>query len=837
MTEVPERGAGSSLFVGREEVIEPVVDSLVARRGYGLRTAGTWGIGKSYLVDELVQRAAECEAEVFTPIRAGNYVPRANRTTESEADTLDYLRNFDSYIRLLTALIAGCESDELEGLDLALGSAQSAVASVRNGPVDYHPEIHAGGSITASDEAGIGNLFYEGSEPTLSIEATITHEVWALEKALSVAIDAAAGWRGAVLLIDEFEQLDGYLVGDWLLKLVTSLRNAVVVIAARGSVANIAGAQDFNPLDLRPFDDAEVRAYLTGRLGAAATTPTLVDRVLEFSKGLPQAVAMAADLVEQRRDLGGAEDLGDVQFDASTPATTTLLSEIVGDLSKSDDVASKDVAKILREARVARRLDEDLIHHLVFRKPYADGSPDEQQRASHALNALVAYSFVEEVTGAAQDRLGRFRFHEYIRRAQPPPGDPELRINEEHVHERLAAYYEQRLADYDDAQTDNGAYLRWYKYEQLEWQRLTMEWLHHSGRLQRPDAREAARLEFARTVLSAFWWWGCYVDFDFCEQLIKDWERTQPSSERQWSASLRSILAHYPRGYVKLGAGDWEEVARALKQLRAGAGLARDNGLGRVSDGDPGARRHALTRRYTHALVTLLLAHSYRYRPGMGDIAIPLFNEAIDAFSPVDSAAVAWTTFELAEFTAELGDFGGAVAGLAKAAQLAIEDEDLELLANLHRLHGDIGWATDGDVETIVESTARAVLRSYAFLIEPNPPDLYTVTFYEEMRERAAGRLIAIGERAGPEAAGDAADLLARRLVALGTVTEPAAAGAIARGESPTVAELMSELMPPPPIVGLAALDDERFYVSARRVLAAVRTDPSDAALAKLATS
>ena len=31
------------------------------------------------------------------------------------------------------------------------------------------------------------------------------------------------------------------------------------------------------------------------------------------------------------------------------------------------------------------------------------------------------------------------------------------------------------------------------------------------------------RLEIARLFLDGFWWWGCYVPFPFCEEILADW--------------------------------------------------------------------------------------------------------------------------------------------------------------------------------------------------------------------------------------------------------------------------------------------------------------------------
>ena len=145
-------------------------------------------------------------------------------------------------------------------------------------------------------------------------------------------------------------------------------------------------------------------------------------------------------------------------------------------------------------------------------------------------------------------------------------------------------------------------------------------------------------------------------------------------------------------------------------------------------------------------------------------------------------------------------------------------------------MHGDITAAT-ADWEASVDATARAVLRAYAFLNEPEPPDPYTVAFYQEMRERAAQRLLDLRERNGEDA-----EVAAKRLLEqLEILRRPfqlddGATTALASGDR---AALVALLPPPPSQLGDDALDDETFATTAARVLNNVRKDPSDSALAE----
>src|SRR5207249_1529070 len=102
----------------------------------------------------------------------------------------------------------------------------------------------------------------------------------------------------------------------------------------------------------------------------------------------------------------------------------------------------------------------------------------------------------------------------------PTEGEYSLRT----LHDRAARYYTTELARTDQKRTQESAYLQWYRYEDAEWQRLIQAWLYH---LAHTDERSHARLALARVYFDAFWWWGAYVEFPFCEELLDTWEQTQ----------------------------------------------------------------------------------------------------------------------------------------------------------------------------------------------------------------------------------------------------------------------------------------------------------------------
>ena len=77
-----------------------------------------------------------------------------------------------------------------------------------------------------------------------------------------------------------------------------------------------------------------------------------------------------------------------------------------------------------------------------------------------------------------------------------------------------------------------------------------------------------------------------------------------------------------------------------------------------------------------------------------------------------------------------------------EAVAAALDEDDFELTANLHRLCADIRWH-EGNKDEAFAAHARAVLHAYLFqsMTPSHRPDAYTVAFYLEHVERVFERL------------------------------------------------------------------------------------------------
>jgi hypothetical protein len=236
------------------------------------------------------------------------------------------------------------------------------------------------------------------------------------------------------------------------------------------------------------------------------------------------------------------------------------------------------------------------------------------------------------------------------------------------------------------------------------------------------------------------------------------------------------------------------------------------------------------------AFTSIFEAHTERFRTGRADLALPSYADALAHLdADEDAAAAAWSTFEFAELQHELGNRQAAAEGLREAARVLRKsgDEDLELRANLHRLRADLAAEDDPAADAVLDGTARAVLWAFAFQIEPNgAPDDYTVAFYDELRERAAGRILAVRDAAADDSvAAEAAVRLASFLDPIASPFDLHVDAAAARAALDDRAKLKALLTPPAPEVGDAGLADARFATTARRIALRLAGDPSDSAL------
>ena len=69
--------------------------------------------------------------------------------------------------------------------------------------------------------------------------------------------------------------------------------------------------------------------------------------------------------------------------------------------------------------------------------------------------------------------------------------------------------------------------------------------------------------------VDAWWWWGSYVPYPFCEELLADWaemaDMSQDKTDRDWGNWLRDLYLLYPKGWRrKASPDDWRSLRQRL---------------------------------------------------------------------------------------------------------------------------------------------------------------------------------------------------------------------------------------------------------------------------------
>ncbi|MEU4470171.1 hypothetical protein [Micromonospora sp. NPDC023888] len=540
------------------------------------------------------------------------------------------------------------------------------------------------------------------------------------------------GGQRAVLLIDGFETLIDDAVGQWFVRLAARLPNTTVVLSLVPREFAEHGQQVLDPAlvqELPRFTAAETRAYLAHHLGDQVGA-RLTDVVYGFTGGHPYGLSLVVRFMHAHRE----EALDPDRLQG-------LLSRLSQGDRQVDDLVravirperNPDVWQVAEIASLLNSFDVPMLVSILAGEELG-AAPD---RVGDAVRRIEHLGLIDPLPV-----VGRFRLHDFIR---PSMAEALREFQPErwaHIHRRAAAYYYERIMSLEDKTST--VYGSWFKYENVVWQMYEAEWLSHSARL--VDEREVVRAQFIVLFLEAFWWWALYVDFSFCHQLLDSWQRaTRDDLDRDLVKELRRFHENYPTGPDKPAGAHWTEVRHALRTI---------GNLCGVRNGWRDARYSAEVqeiRRKAWLYLGVFNAHSYWYDRQFA-VADAAYRRLEPEFLDLDDEwLLAWIYFEWAEVALGAGDRPSAGArcrqssGWVRKLAEAGESES-ELLANLHRLLGDLFSDTDRTIAA--EQYGQAVKRAFVFHLTDDPlspamsgPDEYTSQFYAEMTSRAAARL------------------------------------------------------------------------------------------------
>ena len=397
---------------------------------------------------------------------------------------------------------------------------------------------------------------------------------------------------------------------------------------------------------------------------------------------------------------------------------------------------------------------------------YAAGDDAEEERndAFHeVLDILVAAQLVAALDLAAdvatrddESQRARFSIHavvsEFARRTLLSNAE------REGLEAAAASAFGSRI---DELALDS--FTAMFNMESLAWQEIVASWLYHLARLANIDPVKA-RFELARAYLDAFWWFGCYEEFAFCDLIIDALgQMTVPAEQlaghRRFLQNLRQLHNRYPRGWKRNGT-DMAPVGRALQ------GVAEDIGVDLASSADDIAEENKL---HVYGIIQILLSYCDATSAESRLEAAQRAFERVgtDFESDADEWNVVWSIFERADHASQTGrlDEARRLCKEADEHERAREGGMLwETLANIARVQADVA-ARAGDLAEEADRRALAGFYAYAFQVRPpqsefdtegdltGGPDAYTDAFYREQRDRCVERILELVEEGSTEAA------------------------------------------------------------------------------------
>jgi tetratricopeptide (TPR) repeat protein len=257
--------------------------------------------------------------------------------------------------------------------------------------------------------------------------------------------------------------------------------------------------------------------------------------------------------------------------------------------------------------------------------------------------------------------------------------------------------------------------------------------------------RSRVELWFTKAFFEAFNWWGWYLKFPFCDQLLAEWGRIQPADDRLLSILQRFYRA-YPEGLFKHGKEGWQIVRESLYSLRFHLNIEGDDPDEELPEDDEDAR-------FVRAISDWFIAQACRFGPEVEyDTAEEHYLTALRLFESIeDEWNIIWTYSYMADLYLETRQFDQASSNAQQSIQIAQKgkrpsQQDHEVLSQNYRILGDIYWQQK-DLNQALRDYARSIYHAYLFQAVPEPPDRYSLTLYQDTRKYVIGVLIKLWQQ------------------------------------------------------------------------------------------
>ena len=354
-----------------------------------------------------------------------------------------------------------------------------------------------------------------------------------------------------LIVFDDFCHIRETWLEKWIVTDLLPRLKGCKIIFSHTDEKNSFLPQEAFVLPLERFSPVETRKYINTRLGPSALALGLDARLHARFDGDPQQIEWAVDSLQ----MVGPENIGEMAF-LKQPETQTGSNQIQELAAMQIDlvISRSPIMKSVIDAacvlqKFNRRLLEDIWEAIVPVTSRGD--------LAAAWGELKKLSFIE-----AKDE-GRFLVvhPEVAHYRETLLLETDARMVET-IHHSAAAWYGVQMQKREE-DSDESVWERLHHYEMAEWQTLSQGWLHHLAAT--PDAG----VEIATRYLDAFFWWGEYIDFPFCERLLEDLKNVSLSSR---SRKIVDLLNEFHSCFVpqrrQHGAVDWvDETLIVLSRL------------------------------------------------------------------------------------------------------------------------------------------------------------------------------------------------------------------------------------------------------------------------------
>ena len=663
------------------------------------------GMGRSSVLASLRARLAGDGRETLRAALGGF---RDDRATDDESNTRERKkgRNVLNYRRLLEALAA-----DLAGAE---GFAAKARELVRGADSELQLEL-------AKDE----------------LQQAFLEELQHAEAA------------PLALLFDDYSAVADEELALWIVELIERVgsRRPVLAVATTVGLADVPRwlPPQIEIRNLEPFTRTEIADLLERALPGVSLAPDWPAAVERWCGGYPAAVSVAIELAGRwpRRPEFLEDDEPPSELEGlSRPLFDQVLASAESDAERA----------ALEVAAVARRFDG-----VLLRTQVADAElvapPDLESR-------LARYPFVVTQGDPSEPEYHVYPFVRHVGtlelQSQPPRGSFGGVSRLAEIRQRALHFYSERVKE--EAQRRGQG----YELEDPKNQEALLEFLHYAALF---EDRPVARYMLAEAYLTAFWWWGWYIESAFCIRELDEWERTRPrGDDAEFLRALRAFHDAYPPCFERFlvrAHGNSDAVAEAMDSDWEAVGDALD----RISDLIELDKSQLDSKLELRAIIDVFRAHSLRGRRHARtyDAQIDRLYESARAGFDASSDyqwSVVWVLFDVADTALERGAWKQAEERAADALRTAVKDEDLdrEVVADLHRVLGDASYERGAHARAF-EHYGRALVTAWEFQARPIPGDEYTRGLYEEQTTRVRLRLDQL-RAADPRAADAAADAL-----------------------------------------------------------------------------